>query len=335
MATDLSDANVLVTGGTGFIGQHLVNALLKKGAKVTVLSHHALTLGGTGKPTFNTVAGDLEHPATMEGICRGMNIVFHLAGHAHALDYPDGKGEDINQRVTVKGTRALVEQSLKGGVERFVFFSSVKAMGEGGETCLDETAECRPVTSYGKAKCEAEKLVLEAGRRGLSSTVLRLPMVYGHGCKGNLPRMIQAVSRGRFPTLPETGNKRSMVDVRDVVQAALLTATNPIAAGKVYIITDGQTYSTRQIYEWICAALQRSVPRREIPLTLLRLAARIGDMISRLSGRRFVLDTDALCKLLGSAWYSSEKISRELNYRPTHTLRSSLPEMVVKFRKIG
>jgi nucleoside-diphosphate-sugar epimerase len=147
--------------------------------------------------------------------------------------------------------------------------------------------------------------------------------------------MIRAVALGRFPQFPDTGNKRSMVDVRDVVQAALLAATNPVAAGKVYIITDGQTYSTRQIYEWICVALQRSVPRREIPLTLLRLAARIGDMIGRLSGRRFVLDTEALGKLLGSAWYSSEKICRELNYRPTHTLKSSLPEMVVKFRKSG
>jgi len=162
-----------------------------------------------------------------------------------------------------------------------------------------------------------------------------LPMVYGPGCKGNLPRMIQAVARGRFPPLPETGNKRSMVDVRDVVQAALLAATNPVAADKIYIVTDGQVYSTRQIYEWTCDALQRLVPRWVMPFSLLRMVARVGTAIQSVTGRRFLLDTDALDKLTGSAWYSSEKISRELNYRPAYTLKDSLPEMVAELRRNG
>lgn len=333
VAADLRGKTVLVTGGTGFIGQHLVNFLLDKGANVTILSRHGLTTPGTEKQRFNVVNGDLTQPATLVGICRGVNIVFHLAGHSHALDQIDDKNEDVNQRVTVNGTRALVDLSLREGVERFIFFSSVKAMGEGGDTCFDETAERKPVTSYGRAKLEAEKLVLEADQRRMSSTVLRLTMVYGPHCKGNLPRMIQAVACNRFPPLPDTGNKRSMVDVRDVVQAAMLAATNPSAAGKVYIVTDAQTYSTRQIYEWICAALQRPVPRWTIPLSLLRFTARVGDRIGRLSGRRFALDTDSLDKLLGSAWYSSEKISRELGYKPAYTLKDSLPAMVAEYAK--
>lgn len=326
----LSSKAILVTGATGFIGQHLVSALLEQRASVTVLSRRSPP---EGVQKYKTVVGDLMLPVTLEGICDGMDIVFHLGGYAHAVDQLDGKGEEINWQVTVEGTRVLVEQSLKAGVARFLFFSSVKAMGEGGEACFDEAAEGQAVSSYGKSKHEAEQLVLEANRQGLSSTVLRLPMVYGPGCKGNLPRMIQAVARGRFPPLPETGNKRSMVDVRDVVQAALLAATSPVAASKVYIVTDGQAYSTRQIYEWICAALQRPVPRWTVPLPLLRLASHIGDIIGRVSGRRFVLDTDALDKLLGSAWYRSQKISQELNYRPTHTLKDSLPEIVAEFRK--
>lgn len=330
MTSDLDRKVVLVTGGTGFIGRHLVSALLKQGAGVTVLSRHAPSASGQG---CKVITGDLTRPATLEGICRGVDIVFHLGGYAHAVDQPDGKSEKINWQVTVEGTRALLEQSIKAGVSRFLFFSSVKAMGEGVEVCLDETTESQSVTSYGKAKQEAEKLVLEAGRRGLAATVFRLPMVYGPGCKGNLPRMIQAIARGHFPPLPETGNKRSMVDARDVVQAALLAATNPAAMDKIYIITDGQAYSTRQIYEWICVALQRPVPRWTVPLPLLRLASLIGDIIGRVSGRRFVLDTDALDKLIGSACYRSQKISQELNYRPTYTLQDSLPDMVAEFRK--
>jgi nucleoside-diphosphate-sugar epimerase len=330
MGGDLYRKAVLVTGGTGFIGRHLVNVLRQQGADVTVLSRHNPATGAQG---FRLITGDLARPDTLEGICLGRDIVFHLGGYVHDRDGLDGKNEEINRQVTVAGTRALVEQALQAGASRFVFFSSVKAMGEGGETCADESAACQPTTEYGRAKREAEKIVLDAARRGLPVVVLRMPMVYGPGAKGNLPRMIQAVARGRFPPLPETGNKRSLVDVRDVVQAALLAAVNSLASGKVYIVTDGLAYSTRQIYEWICAALPRPVPRWTIPVSWLRLAAFAGDVIGRLRRRRFTLDSAALEKLLGSAWYSSEKITRELNYRPAHTLKDSLPEMVAELRK--
>jgi UDP-glucose 4-epimerase len=328
----LSGRAILVTGATGFIGQHLVHALLEQGASVNVLSRRPPP---EGVQKYKTVVGDLTRPDTLERICDGMDFVFHLGGYAHAVDQLDGKSEKINWQVTVEGTRALIEQSIKAGVSRFLFFSSVKAMGEGGEDCLDEAVEGRAVTPYGKAKREAEKLVLEAGRHGLPATVLRVPMVYGPGCKGNLPRMIRTIARGMFPPLPEIGNKRSMVDVRDVVEAALLAASNPAATGKIYLVTDGQAYSTRQIYEWICAEVGRPVPHWTIPLSLIKVVAHAGDLIGRIRGRRLFIDTEALDKMTGSAWYSSDKISHELNYRPSHTLKSSMHEIVAEVRKSG
>jgi nucleoside-diphosphate-sugar epimerase len=276
--------------------------------------------------------GDLTDPVTLDGICKDVDTIFHLGGYAHALDEPDGESTALSTRITVEGTRALLAQARRAGVRAFIYFSSVKSMGEGGMTRLDETVECRPMTAYGRARYEAEQLVLDSGN-DFPVTILRLPMVYGPGCKGNLPRMIQAVARGRFPRLPETGNRRSMVDVRDVVQAALLAAGNPTAAGKTYIVTDSQAYSTRQIYEWICEALARPVPRWTVPLAWLHTAASVGDAIGNFTGRRFFLDTKSLDKLIGSAWYSSEKISRELGYRPVYTLKDALPGMVAEFRK--
>jgi len=200
-------------------------------------------------------------------------------------------------------------------------------MGEGGDECQDELAACYPGTPYGRSKLEAERLVLEGGYVP-EPLVLRLSMVYGPTRKGNLPRMIRAVAKGRFPPLPETDNRRSMVHVDDVVQAALLAAENPVAAGKTYIVTDGETYSTRQIYEWICEALGKPVPGWHVPLPVLKALARAGDGVGRLRGRRFIFDSDALEKLVGSACYSSEKIARELSFDPKHHLRASLPEIV-------
>jgi UDP-glucose 4-epimerase len=329
MNTDLRRSRVLVTGGSGFIGRNLVDALIQRGADVTILCRHPAPDGRKCK----TVTGDLTRRETLNGVCHGFGVVFHLAGDAHAMDRIDGDNTGLGWRTTVEGTRELVDQSIRSGVGRFLFFSSVKAMGEGGKDCLDETSASLPLTSYGKAKREAEKIVLDACHRGLASTVLRLPMVYGPGCKGNLPRMIQTIARGLFPPLPEIGNKRSMVHVRDVVEAALLAAGNPTAAGKIYLVTDGQAYSTRQIYEWICAEVGRPVPRWTIPLSLIKVAAHAGDMMGRIRGRRLFFDTEALNKLTGSAWYNSDKIRSELNYRPAHTLKSSLHEIVAEVRK--
>jgi UDP-glucose 4-epimerase len=329
MNTDILRSRVLVTGGSGFIGRYLVDALKQQGADVTILSRYPSSAG----IKCRAVVGDLTRPETLDDICHGFRVVFHLAGDAHAIDRLGDDNERLGWRTTVEGTSALVDQSIKAGVNRFLFFSSVKAMGEGGKVCLDETAVNSPVTSYGKAKREAEKIVLDACKRGLPSTVLRLPMVYGPGCKGNLPRMIRAIARGLFPPLSEIGNKRSMVDVRDVVEAALLAASNPAAAGKIYIVTDGHAYTTRQMYEWICAEVARPVPSWTMPLSLIRFAAYAGDVIGRIRRRRFFFDTEALDKLTSSAWYSSDKISRELNYQPAHTLMSSIPEIVAEVRK--
>ena len=145
--------------------------------------------------------------------------------------------------------------------------------------------------------------------------------------------MIAAIDRGFFPSLPPVQNRRSMVHVMNVVEAALLAATSRAANGQCYIVTDSRTYSTRELYEMICRGLGKRIPQWYIPIGILRVLGRVGDAIGRVSGRRFVFDSDALEKLTGSAWYSSEKISRELGYRPTITLEDAMPELIAWYRK--
>lgn len=119
-----------------------------------------------------------------------------------------------------------------------------------------------------------------------------------------------------------------MVHVDDVVRAAVLAAEHPAAADNVYIVSDGRTYSTRELYEWCCDALGRPVPGWSIPVTLLRLMAAVGDGVGRLRTRRFVIDSDVLDKLFGSSVFLSGKMETELGFRPENDLRTSLPEIV-------
>ncbi len=330
-----ADRPVLVTGGSGFIGKHLLAALNEAGAHATVLTHDRpvpIASQGSDAASVKSVRGDLADPATLTGVCQGMDTVFHLAGYAHAETEPGRIEQTSHWRVTVEGTRALLEQACAAGVKRFVFVSTVKAMGEGGQGCLDETSPAQPVNTYGRAKLEAERLVLNAGARcGMQVAILRLPMVYGCDNKGNLPRMIAAIDRERFPPLPEVHNKRSMVHVDDVVQALLLAAQRPEAAGQTYIVTDRGIYSTRQIYDAIRQALGKPPVRWSVPAWVLRTVGYVGDLLSALR-LPVPLTSDTLAKLLGSAWYSGEKAQRELGYRPHHTLVDALPQMVAQYR---
>jgi len=306
---------VLITGASGFVGCHLITALETMECPTVTIGRNE-----TGERFWDMSAPP--DPAALTGV----DTIFHLAGRAHALsDARQDEGEYF--RINTEGTRQLLEAAKNSGVQRFVLFSSVKAAGEGGFECLDETVPCHPKTPYGASKLAAEQLVLEGGYIP-EPVVLRLSMVYGPSEKGNLPRMIRAVEKGRFPPLPEVGNKRSMVHVDDVVRAAMLAARQPEAIGQTYIVTDGTPYSTRQIYEWICERVGKTPPAGCIPLSLLRLLARMGDGIGLLRGRRFVFDSDALDKLTGSACYSSRKIERELGFSAFYHLHDSLPEII-------
>jgi nucleoside-diphosphate-sugar epimerase len=116
------------------------------------------------------------------------------------------------------------------------------------------------------------------------------------------------------------------------VDAALLVANHPVANGQCYIVTDGRLYSTRELYELMSRGLGKRIPRWSVPLGVLKAAARVGDVMGRVRGKRAVFDSDALEKLTGDAWYSSEKIAKELGYRPRATFEDALPEMIAWYR---
>jgi UDP-glucose 4-epimerase len=340
MSDSFTGKTVLVTGATGFIGRHLAKALSSQNARVLALARNAAKVAGLS--TDGQIIGivrDLTQAGSLAEVLRNVDVVFHLASEGEGGESTTrpaserSKTEKSQEGVTIRGTRKLLDAARKTGVKGFVFLSSVKAFGENTDERLDETSETHPTSAYGRAKLAAENLLLEAGRRyGFHVCILRLPLVYGLDNDGNIARMIAAIDRGRFPPLPEVENKRSMVHVSDVVQAALLAAERPEASGQLYIVTDGQAYSTHDLYVKICQGLGRRVPGWHVSVGMWRGLAKAGDAIGAIRGRPFAFDSDALQKLFGSAWYSSEKIARELGYRPARTLDDGIKEMVTAYR---
>jgi nucleoside-diphosphate-sugar epimerase len=124
-----------------------------------------------------------------------------------------------------------------------------------------------------------------------------------------------------------------MLHVENAVDALLLAGRHPDAAGKAYFVTDAEAYSTRDLYDWIRAALGKPPLRWAVPEWAFRVLAAGGDLARRARGRRIGFDSEAFQKLLGSALYSADSIRRELGYRPERHLRAALSEMVHEHRK--
>lgn len=324
---------VLVTGASGFIGKRFCSILRSKNVRILALSRSGAHPEGT-----ESIVVDLAEDTILE-LPGGIDTVFHLAGKAHALSEVAQDDAEYS-RINRDGTRRLLEAAQRGGVRAFVFFSSIKAVGDQPRSKdaesrpIDEANQTPPDTPYGRSKREAEVLVLK-GNYVPHPVVLRPTLVYGPGVLGNLEKMSEAVSRKRFPPLPEFNNKRSMVSVDDLIEAALLAAEKPGAAGQTYVVTDNVPCSTRDLFVWMSEAFGQKVPSWTIPVWFLRLLARIGDGIGHLRGRRFVFDSTGLDRLTGDSWYSSAKIQKDLGWVPKHTIRESLPEIVHSAKKGG
>jgi nucleoside-diphosphate-sugar epimerase len=312
----------LVTGASGFIGPALCQCLKAGGWTVRAVMRQP-----AAGPWDEEVRLGLGTDPIPPDLMRGVDCVFHLAGRAHAV--ADGpSAEEAYRRANLHSTTDLLAAAHAERVRGFVYFSSVKAIGEQGDPDGRRAASPAPSTPYGRSKRAAECAVLTDSGAVPHAVVLRPALVYGPRPKGHLELMIKAIRAGWFPPLPCLDNRRSMIHRDDLVAAALVCANDPRARGRAYVVTDGPGYTTRDVYLAILDALGRSPPAWHVPFGLLRLTARIGDAAEGLLGRRLPFDSEILEKLFGSACYDGEPIRRDLGFQTRHTLAQSIAEMV-------
>ncbi|BFU90083.1 MAG: epimerase/dehydratase [Nitrospira sp.] len=321
---------VLVTGAAGFLGASLVEELCRSGCQVRAVVHDArLVTSCLGE--VEIVVADVRDLRKIREIAAGCGAIVHLAAKVHAID-DFGAAKDY-EAVNVEGTRHILDAAVASGIGHLVFASSVKVFGEETKGCIDESQTPYPQTPYGRSKWKAEQLVSEyAERYGLIAVSLRLPMVYGPTKKGNLYRMIEAIDHGRFPILPRLSAVRSLLHIRNFVQAVVLCLRAPYFKRAAYIVTDTEPYCVTDLYDWLRAGLGKADPRWRVPLWILKSGARCGDALQAISGSPAPLTTEHLTKLIGRAWYSSAAITRELDYRPTYSFEKAVPELIAFYR---
>lgn len=257
-------ANILLTGATGFVGQVLLERLLKhKSYKVDL----ALRSADNFSSCTAHLVGDFSYATDWSAALSNQQVVIHLAARAHVMKDEASDPLAEYRRVNVDGTLNLARQAAAAGVERFIFISSIKVNGErtllGRPFTADDTPA--PEDDYGISKREAEQgLQSLASETGMEVVIIRPPLVYGPGVKGNFANMIKLVAKGLPLPLGSIRNQRSLVAVNNLADLIFTCIDHPAAANQVFLAGDGHDLSTSELLLGVATAM--SVPSRLIPV---------------------------------------------------------------------
>ncbi len=310
----------LVTGASGFLGQHVCRSLLAGGSAVRGLVRTA-DAGPAGIERFR--CSDLLDRAAIRKAVEGVETVVHLAARVHVMADRSANPLAEFRRTNVEGTRTLVEESLAAGVRRLVLLSTVKAVGEGSDAPWTEQTPPLPSDPYGVSKLEAERVVLElAPPGGMAASVLRLPLVYGPGMKANMLRLFEAVDRGIPLPLGGVRNRRSLIFAGNVVAAIERVILTPAAAGEIFFVRDARDVSTPDLIRAIALALGRPGRLIPVPASLFRAVGIVGDLIAPFV--RPPVSSPAVARLFGSLVVDGSKFTRMTGFEPPFSLEEGL-----------
>jgi nucleoside-diphosphate-sugar epimerase len=311
---------VLVTGATGFLGGHVCRALVARGVAVRGLGRRvdaALPEGVEPR-----LAAGLDDAAALAQALAGVEGVVHLAAHVHQRSIPATGGVEADRfhAINVDGTRTLLDAAMAAGVRDFVLASSTKAVGEGRDAAYTEDTAPAPADAYGATKLGAERLVRARSDR-LHAPVLRFPLVYGPGMKGNALRLFDAVARGTPMPLGAVRNRRSFLFTGNLV-AAMLATFESEAGSDTFFVSDGEDLSTAELALRIGRALGRPARLVPVPAFALRAAGRAGDVLARVVP--WPLTSGTVDRLVGSLSVDSSKLTRATGYRPPYGVDEAL-----------
>jgi 2-alkyl-3-oxoalkanoate reductase len=314
---------VLVTGATGFIGQHVVRWLTAENITVRAVvrnaaSAPAMRLRGSG---VEVVEGDLSQPPTLTGLATGMDTVVHTAGLVGS-----GRGSSkAYHTANVEGTRALLIEAQRAQVGRFVHISTVGVYGLGAlQRDVQETQSIKPVGSaYVQSKADAEKMVANSG---LPNVILRPYWVTGGGDRFLIPQVAALLQAGRFTLIGSGQQQWSISAVENFGDAIALCAVHPRAPGHIYHVND-ETAPVHEIVAIVAQALGLSEPTQRTALAL----AVLKNYLIYWSKPKYTVDL--LFGLWKDATFSSAKIRQELGWKPRVPWRDSLRQGVLDWQK--
>ncbi|HIF9399504.1 TPA: UDP-glucose 4-epimerase family protein [Photobacterium damselae] len=312
---------ILVTGGTGFIGQRLL-LKLKELSKPSVSIGRKLAASVFSDEHYVI---DINSRSDYSSILKRNSVIIHCAARVHVMNDSLNDPLEAYREVNTAGTLNLAKQAVSAGVKRFIFVSSIKVNGE--LTIVNKPFrfddERYPEDPYGQSKSEAEEQLLKlAEDTGLEVVIIRPTLVYGPGVKANFVSLLNLVSKGLpLPFGCIKGNKRSLVSVDNLVDLIVTCIDHPKAVNQVFLVSDDNDISTREIVQQMAKALGKSQWLLPIPTTCYRL-------VGKIAGKE-----DVISRLLGSLQVDITHTKDTLGWKPPQTLEDGFKQTADAFLK--
>lgn len=320
---------VLVTGATGFIGSHLVDALLVNGYEVGVLIREKSDLRWLPGKGINYIYGDLTEKCAVPSL-DGFDHIFHLGGATRSTRTADF------YLINRDGTERLLDAACKiRGLKRFVYMSSQAAAGPSpdGRAITEEDIPC-PVSPYGKSKLQAEHAVLDCRDR-FHVTILRPCAVYGQRDTYML-ELFKSISMGFLPSIGRGPMYLSFCYVRDLVRALILSVLSDHYSGEVFFIADGERYSMDFFAEQVSAELCTRLHKVQIPVWAARVYATLADGWGVLRKKPAAFSRNKCAEGMQRNWVCSiEKARTILGFRPDYDLKTGLKATMQWYKENG
>lgn len=305
---DTTPRMCLVTGATGFVGSTLLTALQGRAVRRALRQPAIAALPG------DSLIGDINPDTDWNAALAGVDCVVHLAARTHVIEERSADPLAAYRKTNVEATRRLAQQAAAAGVRRFVFLSSIKVNGEATpEHPFTEADAPAPQDAYGITKREAEDVLRDiAARSTMELVILRPPLVYGPGVKGNFLRLLQLIHRGIPLPLAAVRNRRSLIHVANLADAIVAGMDAPAAAGKTFLVSNDESISTPDLIRKLAAGMSQSPRLLPCPVALLELGA-------MLVGQR-----DAIARLTGSLQVDASHFRDTLGWHPRIPLDQGL-----------
>ena len=321
--------NVFVTGGTGFVGAHLVKALRARGDSVTAMVRQPALATRLGwDRDVRLVRGDLDDDAALREGCHGADVVYHVAGKIAARNAAEFMATNRD------GTANVLEAARDAGAKRLLFVSSLAVAGPTtpGHP-IDEQRAPAPVTDYGRSKLAAEVLVRAMP---LPWTIVRPPVVYGEWDRGTL-KIFQLARRGIVPVFGDGSQELSVIDAEDLARSLIAAATSPAAVGRVYFASHPTATTSRALVLAAGRALGGRAPRIvPVPPLVARGVLWAAGTLAHIAGRATLLSADKANEYLAPAWTCrSDALTRDTGWRAEIALDDGLRRAADWYREVG
>lgn len=308
--------SILVTGANGFIGYPLCNQLNSAGFQVRKALRHGIDANEQNISIIGNIGPETDWTDSLHGI----DTVIHLASRVHKVKEKMQSYQDAYLNTNTLGTKNLLDDSIKQGVKRFIFLSSIKVNGEKTtlfEGGFKENTVPKPEDAYGKSKWEAEQILNKAAKEGIIEVVIiRPPLVYGPGVKANFLKILKLVQLGIPLPFADINNKRSLISLDNLVDIIIQCINHPKAAGETFSVCDSDDLSTTELIVKIAEHMGKR-PK------LFRINPKIAKSAMSIFGKSSIYS-----RLWSSLVVDSSKVRQQLDWNPVISTNEAIGKTV-------